>query len=170
MMADNSSHTDSGADLYYTITINGQETSPIYNQGNLGSFYDATRVEERITEATKGINAMTYKGTVGNASSTVGNAILPTSNVSIGDTYLVNADSEITTNSDNVLSKKGDLYIAVSSDGTEDANGHIVSSKLGWTRVEAGDVDTTYTFNNTLGSNPSLQSTASTDSSNPDNV
>lgn len=169
LMEDNTPY-NSGADLYYTIAINGAQPTPIYNQGYLGSFYDADRVEERITEATKGINAMTYKGTVGNASSTVGNAILPTSNVSIGDTYLVNADSEITTNSNNVLSKKGDLYIAVSSDGTEDKNGHIDSSKLGWTRVEAGDVDTQYTFNNTLGSNPSLQSTPKTDSSNPDNV
>jgi hypothetical protein len=167
-MVDNT-HKDSEADLYYTITVNGTKT-PIYNQGDLGSFYDATKVEERITEATKGINAMTYKGTVGSADSTVGNAILPTSNVSIGDTYLVDDDRDITTNSGDVSSKKGDLYIAVSSDGKEDANGHIDSSKLGWTRVEAGDVDTTYTFNNTLGSNPSLQSTASTDNNNPDNV
>lgn len=143
--------------LFHTLTVDGT-ASTVYNQGDLGSFYSASKVDEKIATATKGINAMTYKGTVGSADSTVGNAILPTSNVSIGDTYLVDDDRDITTNSGDVSSKKGDLYIAVSSDGKEDADGHIASSKLGWTRVEAGDVDTQYSLQNTTGSDPSLKS------------
>ena len=143
--------------LFHTLTVDGT-ASTVYNQGDLGSFYSASKVDEKIATATKGINAMTYKGTVGDAHSTVGNAVLPTSGVSIGDTYLVNADSDITTNSGDVSSKKGDLYIAISSDGSEDTDGHIASSKLGWTRVEAGDVDTTYRLENTTGSNPSVKS------------
>ena len=125
--------TDVSADsiLYHTITVDGSSTT-VYNQGDLGSFYSASEIDNKL----KGVNAMVYRGTLGNVTGAEGTSI-PNSNVQIGDTYLI-ADNSI------AGYKKGDLVIAT---GTEDDNGYITSSTLKWTRVEGNEAgDTTYTF------------------------
>lgn len=135
--------------LYNTITVDGTATT-VYNQGNLGSFYSATKVDELIA----GLNAMTYKGTVGGSNATV--AQLPTTNVALGDTYMVGeADAGIQG------SRVGDLLIAT---GTEDSNGHITAATLNWALVPAGnDPDTTYTFS--VENDGTIKATPSTNSS-----
>ena len=94
---------------------------------------------------------MTYKGTVGN------NSTLPTTNVKVGDTYLVDADGKIALTTDNsydgtaITAGKGDLLIAT---GTETDG--IITSGLKWSYVPSGDDaerDTTYTWTGTAASN-----------------
>ena len=145
---------DSGANsvLYHTLTIDGT-THTINNQGDLGAFLSPTEIDNRIEAAVQGINALVYKGTIGTNDSTIGSSTLPTSNVAIGDTYLVNAGTTITGAIDGASSKSchiGDLLIAT---GTEGSDGFI-SSNLSWTHVAAGDIDTTYTLSGGTGTNP----------------
>lgn len=125
------SFSSTAQSLYHTITVDGTATT-VYNQNSLGSFYSASEIDRKID----GLGAMHYRGTVGtNGDKTT----LPTSNVHVGDTYMVVTD-EIGPNSD---SRIGDLYIAT---GTTDTNG-IITSNLKWELVPAGnDIDTQYEF------------------------
>ena len=142
-----STKTASGV-LYNTITVNGTQ-STVYNQGDLGSFYSAAKVDELIA----GLNAMTYKGTVGGSNATV--AQLPTANVSLGDTYMVGEAGAGVQGS-----RAGDLLIAV---GEEGSDGYITAATLDWTLVPAGnDPDTTYTFS--VASDGTISATPSTNS------
>ena len=112
--------------------VNGEANLPVYTTSEIDSKF-------------KGLNGMTYKGTVGTAAL----QNLPTSNVSSGDTYMVAADT--TVNSQAV--KKGDLFIAT---GEEGVDGYIVSSGITWTHVPSGDdnyQNSTYEGNATPGSN-----------------
>lgn len=95
--------------------VNGKADLPVYTASEIDSKF-------------KGLNGMTYKGTVG--SSALLN--LPTSNVSSGDTYMVAADG--TVNAQSVT--KGDLFIAT---GEEGADGYIASDGITWTYVPSGD-------------------------------
>lgn len=124
--------TSSGTDLYYTV--NG---TPVYNQGSI-DFYTKDEIDSKIN----GIDAMVYRGTVGDTS----RPSLPTDNVRNGDTYKTAAagtfgghDCEI-----------GDLLIAT---GTEGNQGTIIGDVV-WTYVPSGDdTDTTYqlkTANNVI--------------------
>lgn len=112
--------------------VNGKADLPVYTTSEIDSKF-------------KGLNGMTYKGTVG--AGTLQD--LPSSNVSSGDTYMVAKDT--TVNAQTV--KKGDLFIAV---GEEGADGYIPSSGITWTHVPSGDdshQNTTYEGNATPGSN-----------------
>lgn len=112
--------------------VNGEANLPVYTTSEIDSKF-------------KGLNGMTYKGTVGTAAL----QNLPESNVSSGDTYMVAADG--TVNAKSV--KKGDLFIAT---GTEGADGYIPSSGITWTHVPSGDdnyQNSTYEGNATPGSN-----------------
>lgn len=112
--------------------VDGKADLPVYTTSEIDSKF-------------KGLNGMTYKGTVGTAAL----QNLPTSNVSSGDTYMVAADT--TVNSKAV--KKGDLFIAT---GEEGADGYIASSGITWTHVPSGDdnyQNSTYEGNATPGSN-----------------
>lgn len=125
----------SGEVLFYNIdkyAADGTKTTTkVDNQGNLGEYYTKTAIDDLL----KGINAVTYKGTVFGTGATAGST-LPTTKVKIGDAYLANADSG--------NYKQGDLIIAT---GTEGADGTITAGTLQWTRVPSGkDADTTYTF------------------------
>lgn len=106
--------------------------------------------KDEINQKFNALNSLTYKGTVGS----LGGA-LPTSDVTIGDMYMVagtlngatvvKADGSGTTTQD---CKNGDLLLAISSDGSE-TNGVIPDGKLQWTYVPSGDdaqTDTTYTY------------------------
>ena len=112
--------------------VDGKADLPVYTTSEIDSKF-------------KGLNGMTYKGTVGTAAL----QNLPTSNVSSGDTYMVAADT--TVNAKAV--KKGDLFIAT---GEEGADGYIASSGITWTHVPSGDdsyKNSTYEGNATPGSN-----------------
>lgn len=112
--------------------VNGAANLPVYTTSEIDSKF-------------KGLNGMTYKGTVGSGTS----QNLPTSNVSSGDTYMAAANT--TVNAQSV--KKGDLFIAV---GEEGADGYIPSNGITWTHVPSGDdnyQNTTYEGNATPGSN-----------------
>lgn len=114
--------TSSGTDLYYTI--NGV---PVYNQGSF-EFYTKDEIKSMIN----GIDAMVYRGTVGDIS----NPSLPTDNVHNGDTYKVAAASTYGGHD----CKVGDLLIATGVEGDNGIIGDIV-----WTYIPSGDdIDTTY--------------------------
>lgn len=103
-----------------------------YKPGETLDVYTKAEIDNQL----KGLNGMTYKGTVSAASP------LPTTNVSSGDTYLVAED-----NFEYVAGKEantGDLLIAT---GTEGSNGYLTS--ITWTYVPSGDDaehDTEYKF------------------------
>ena len=136
--------------VYYKITVDGNSTtSTINNQGYLGSFYSKDGVDNLIEEKFRTFNAMTYKGTVGNSQSTVGgNSLASVTQVSVGDTYMVNEDSSIIVQSGsttaNLSCHVGDLLIA---QGTEATDSNYIVSDFSWSVIPAGQVDTTYTFN-----------------------
>lgn len=93
------------------------------------------------------VNAMTFKG--GLTSTTTA---LPTSNISIGDTYAV--QSGFTIGADQYL--PGDIVIASAKDGySENATtGYLPANGIEWTHVRSGeDVTATYMFNADSDSN-----------------
>jgi hypothetical protein len=103
---------------------------------------------------------MTYKGTVGDSTSTVGSNTLPTSNVSVGDTYAVNGAGDIIGNIEGGSGspKKrachvGDILIA---QGTENESTGYIASGLTWSYIPAGDIDTQYSLAISTGQDPSF--------------
>lgn len=124
-----------------------------YIPGQTLPVYTKTEIDTRFN----GLNGMTYKGTVGTSKS------LPTTNVEVGDTYLVDADDKIALTTDNsysgtaVTAGKGDLLIAT---GTETDG--VITSGLKWSYVPAGDDaehDTTYTWDSVASSNKKVLQT-----------
>ena len=112
--------------------INGEANLPVYTASEIDSKF-------------KGLNGMTYKGTIGGAVAT-----LPSSNVSSGDTYMVASASF---EAGSINAKNGDLLIAT---GTEGADGYIPSDGIIWTHVPSGDdsyKNTTYIGTATPNSN-----------------
>lgn len=95
--------------------VNGKADLPVYTTSEIDSKF-------------KGLNGMTYKGTVGGAV-----ANLPSSNVSSGDTYMVATASF---EAGSIKAKNGDLLIAV---GEEGVDGYIPSNGIIWTHVPSGD-------------------------------
>ena len=152
-----SNNATQGFDIKVSDTSNtevGGTLDPIINVGSSGSssvhFVDGKAnlpvyTTSEIDSKFKGLNGMTYKGTVGTGAL----QNLPSSNVSSGDTYMVAKDT--TVNAQAV--KKGDLFIAT---GEEGADGYIASSGITWTHVPSGDdkfENSTYEGNATPGSN-----------------
>ena len=107
--------------LYHKITIDGTEKT-VYNQNNLGSFYSAAKIDEKI----HAVNAMIYKGTVSSAADLPEIADKP----AIGWTYKVATAGTY----GGVSCDVGDLLIA---NGTE-TNG-VITSNLKWDYVPSGD-------------------------------
>lgn len=125
---------DGKAAIHNTITVDGKSTV-VNNGGNLGSFYSASKIDEKF----RTLDAFTYKGTVGN-SDTITTTVkqLPTTKVSNGDAYKV----AVAGNYANADCKIGDILIAM---GTEGADGYLTT--VAWTKVQGTDeMDTTYTF------------------------
>lgn len=134
------SNTVVGGTLDPVIKVGGSSVHFVSGEANL-PVYTTSEIDSKF----KGLNGMTYKGTVGTAAL----QNLPTSNVSSGDTYMVAADT--TVNAQAV--KKGDLFIAT---GEEGADGYIASSGITWTHVPSGDdnyQNSTYEGNATPESN-----------------
>ena len=90
----------------------------------------------------KALNAMTYKGTLGTDGTITA---LPTTNVSIGDSYLVSTRQTI----NDTTVYPGSLVIAR---GTEDAATGYITGDITWDVVQSTqDSDTTYKFENVEG-------------------
>lgn len=112
------------------MTVNGTK---VYNQGAI-DFYTKAQIDEKVN----GINAMVYRGTVGDKDSTGSTKNLPTSRVAIGDTYMAAAVGTFGAHS----CKIGDLLIATG----KETDG-VITSNLAWTYVPSGDdTDTHYTI------------------------
>lgn len=130
----------SGAVLYHTIDIykadgtkNTSKSGTKLNQSSLGEFYDKEAIDKKL----QGLDALTYKGTIGSSGATV--TTLP-AHPSNGDTYKV---ATVGTYGNNSNCQVGDLLIAT---GTEDAATGVIDSPT-WTHIANGDdTDTTYTF------------------------
>lgn len=123
------------------IKVNGSSVNFVNGEANL-PVYTTSQIDSKF----KGLNGMTYKGTVGTSAL----LHLPTSNVSSGDTYMV-AAADFDENG--IKAKNGDLLIAV---GVEGADGYIPSNGITWTHVPSGDdsfKNSTYEGIATPGSN-----------------
>lgn len=134
------SNTEVGGTLDPIIKVGSSSVHFVSGEANL-PVYTTSEIDSKF----KGLNGMTYKGTIGTAAL----QNLPTSNVSSGDTYMVAADT--TVNAQAV--KKGDLFIAT---GAEGADGYIASDGITWTHVPSGDdnyQNSTYEGNATPESN-----------------
>ena len=111
---------------------NGNAVLDVYTKGQIDS-------------KLRGVNAMVYRGTVGTGGTVT---ILPTSNVSIGDTYKVVSNNTIAhASAYEGFCRVGDVLIATSKSNKEGADGYITSSDLVWDYIPSGDdsqIDTQY--------------------------
>ena len=107
--------------------------------------YTKTEVDNAIQSRLRAANAMVFKGAVG-----TGNTLtLPTTNVSVGDTYKVAAAGTY----NNQLSKIGDMFIAT---GTEDTDTGYITGTITWVYIPSGNDDAggdfSLTYDSTNGS------------------
>ena len=115
------------------------------------SVYSKSEVDTAITKAKEAMNAMTYKGTVGGTTNDHGTAgtALPTSDVSVGDTYIAYAPITI----GNTTYPLGTMIIATSkytgsdANGAGEVNGKIPAGSIVWSAVKTTDTDTNYHLN-----------------------
>ena len=115
------------------------------------SVYSKSEVDTAITKAKEAMNAMSYKGTVGGTDNDHGTAgkTLPTSDVSVGDTYIAYAPITI----GDTTYPLGTMVIATSSYTGGDANnagevnGKIPAGSIVWSAVKTTDTDTNYHLN-----------------------
>lgn len=120
------------------IRINGDASTDTHFETGIADLpvYSKDEIDEKM----KGVDAMTYKGTIGDGGTGHNGTSTPTTNVKIGDTYKV-----ITKN---VVSGAavGDVIIARPKDNTvvEDANGYLPSTGIVWDLITSGNEDTTY--------------------------
>lgn len=132
--SDSSTVTAATIDPAVKVGKTSQSTAKFVNGTATLDVYSTTDIDDKM----KALNAMVYKGTLGADDGVV--KALPTTNISIGDTYLV--CNAISVNSKTV--HPGSLVIAR---GTEGADGYITSATLVWDVVESTvDADTTYKF------------------------
>ena len=116
--------------IFYKVGNDNTEYVP----GDTLPVYTKTQVDTLF----KGLNGLTYKGTVGSTGTITS---LPTSSVSSGDMYLVSGTGVV---GSGTTGKTGDLFIAT---GEEDASTGFISGTITWTYVPSGDdeeKDTTY--------------------------
>ena len=111
--------------------------------GNAGAIYSAAEIDAKI----KGLDGMTYKGTLGSSSDGATVTALPSSGIKNGDTYVIvtNAaanDSMFSGYNFNTATIPstgvivGDMIIA---SGTEGTDGFIPSANVEWTYVPSGN-------------------------------
>ena len=127
-----------GATADYKFDASAIATLPVYT---------ISQTDTAIENAMKGANAMTYKGTLGTTAdgATVNTLPLTANSVKIGDTYKVvtastyaaDTQSPATTYNTTV----GDMFIATSTDGTENDAGYIDVAKIRWTYIPSGNED-----------------------------
>ena len=121
------------------IRINGNSiTDTHFETGGIANLpvYSKDEIDAKM----KGVDAMTYKGTIGEGGTGYNGTSTPILNVKIGDTYKV-----ITKN---IVDKAivGDVIIARPKDDTivEDADGYLPSDGIAWDLIPSGNEDTTY--------------------------
>lgn len=151
--------TENGFTLVLTRADNTPITadlSPVIAYGSKGSslaqfnngtatldIYTTDETDAKIKEQLQGINALTYKGVRANKEDG-----LPTSNVSVGDTWLQNFQGSMKNSGDSTSYDPGTLWIA---QGDEDnVDGYITSATLKWVAVRNYNTDTQYSFTNTF--------------------
>lgn len=104
--------------------------------------YTKAQVDSQISEKLTAMNSMTFKGNIKSSGGTVTTPPLDQNAVKIGDTYIV-ADASGTYDTNTGTGRqsaiKGDLFIATSTDGTENSLGYIEPSKIQWVYVPSGD-------------------------------
>lgn len=123
-------------DPVISIGQKGNRSAHFANGEAVIDTYTQAEIQNKINEAKRQMNAMTYKGKL---DSTKG---LPTAEVQIGDTYMV-AEAGVYIPNDNKKYPVGTLIVAK---GTEDEKTGFITSNLGWDAVQASDTDTTYTL------------------------
>lgn len=141
-VTDATSNTKS-ANFDPTIKLASDTDARHFQNGTIAlPVYTTTEIDNKFASELKAIDGMTYKGTIGtNGTGHNGNS-LPTTNVRIGDTYKVLASFTATVNGQ--TTKEGDVIIARSTTGKENANGYIDSTNLAWDLIPSGNEDTTY--------------------------
>lgn len=123
--------------IFYKVGDDDTEYVP----GDTLPVYTKTQVDTLF----KGLNGLTYKGTVGSTGSITS---LPTSDVASGDMYLVSGTG---VTGSGITGNTGDLFIAT---GKEDENTGFISGTITWTYIPSGDdeeKDTTYYGTATAG-------------------
>lgn len=123
-------------DPVISIGQKGNSSAHFANGEAVIDTYTQAEIQNKIDEAKRQMDAMTYKGKL---DSTKG---LPTAEVQIGDTYMV-AEAGVYIPNDNKKYPVGTLIVAK---GTEDKKTGFITSNLGWDAVQASDTDTTYTL------------------------
>lgn len=115
--------------------------------------YTTAQTDSEIEKALKANNAMVFKGSLGTvaAGGIVQTLPLDDDQVKIGDTYKVvtpnNYVADNKTPATTYTAIIGDMFIATSSDGTEEADGYIAKSKIRWVYIPSGNDDqTAYTI------------------------
>ena len=115
------------------------------------SVYRKSEVDTEITKAKEAMNAMTYKGTVGGTDNDHGTAgkTLPTSDVSVGDTYIAYAPITIgdTTYPLGTMIIATSSYTGADANGAGESNGKIPAGSIVWSAVKTTDTDTNYRLN-----------------------
>lgn len=122
------------------IKVGKTKTSTVHFANGIATLdvYSTSDIDDKM----KALNAMTYKGTLG-TDGTI--SVLPTTNVSVGDSYLISTRQTI--NSSTVY--PGSLIIAR---GTEDPATGYITGDITWDIVQSTqDSDTTYKFENIEG-------------------
>jgi hypothetical protein len=141
--ASHSKTTD--ATFFYTVGKSDAAKKTVYNQGDL-DVYTSGEIDAKL----KAVNAMVYKGTVGGTGATFPS--LPTTGVSIGDTYKVAKEG---TYAGQAQCEVGDIFIASIATGkTEGSDGFIAAADIVWTYIPAGDdYDAKFSFATIANSN-----------------
>ena len=136
-------------DVAHKITIDDEELT-VKPGKELPAIYSKAALDNKF----KGLNAMTYKGTISSADQMAG--IIEGA---LGDTYKVSNNFTTTINGTVYSLYVGDLLIV---NGTEDADGKVTNIK--WDQIETGErSDTTYTLS---AANNKITLTSSTNSKN----
>jgi hypothetical protein len=125
-----------GASIDPTISVGKAGNSQVHfvNGDAVVDTYTQKEITDKIAEAKRQMNAMTYMGKLDE------NNGLPSEKVQIGDTYMV-AKAGAYISGDSKVYPVGTLIVAK---GTEDETTGYITSGLGWDAVQASDTDTTY--------------------------
>ena len=154
-VSDSEGNTASGSASQVGVVLNDGSYAPLTSSAS-GTSTGALYSKNEIDTMMKGLDGMTYKGTIGTSGATI--SALPSSNVKNGDTYVIvesgltasstpftNATFEANTATEMSSGTKiGDMVIAK---GTEGSDGNI-SGTITWTYIPAGNDsldDVTYT-------------------------
>lgn len=128
--------------------VGSVKSTAYFNNGTatLSDVYTKSEVDQAITDQLEAANAMVFKGEV---SDTINLPYYDTSEVSVGDTYIVSGAGTIKDANAKTIktnAKVGDLFIANSS--TTETDGKIVAD-IEWVYVPAGN-DDLYTYSSAV--------------------